>query len=868
MAQVTSNEHLFIEQNRAIGSTWLGYDTTTNNPAGSDGTGIYYATLTKFKTPSFSGTSSNISLLMYIVGVLGNSPTLRYALCTSDVNKGSYVNTYSAVSDPYQVASGTVTFTNISPSANNYETISIDTSGVKGGETYYLYLWASTPTSNPSFVSVQGSNYHRSITVTYYEPYTLSISQGSGSSISVLRNGSYLSNGATINYGDVLTIYFSANTGYNLNTQTVNGGSFSSGSKHTVTGNVSIVSRASLKTYTLYIDQGAGSSISVKRNGSSLSNGTTISYGDVLNITFSANTGYNLGGCTVNGSSFSSGGNHTVTGNVSVASSASLKTFSLSISQGTGSSISVKRNGSSLGHGATITYGDVLVISFGANTGYNLGAHTVNGSPASSGSSHTVTGSISVVSTASLKTYKLTVGSIGNGSVTINRTYSLGGGTGTIGSGATLYYFDKIKITFSPSSGYKFTATLVNGSAFTSGSSHDVTANVTITATTQALCSTVGATNADIGSTSTITIIRNSSSYTHTLSYSFSGLSGTIVSKTSATSYPWTIPTSFYTKIPNDTYGTCTITCKTYSGNTLLGSSSCSIRVSTSSTNCVPSVSGIVYDSNADTVSLTGNNSSIIRYKSTAVCTISAEAKNSASISVLSINGSSVTANSPTKSFAGVETGNFVFKAVDSRGYSSSETVSPTFVPYVKLTINPVFYRPAPTTGEVALTFNGNYYNGSFGAHDNTITIRYRYRNVQTSSAYDDWVVIDTADYSTGSTTYSTPSAILLDGVFDYTQTYEFQIQAYDGANDIILTSVSVTQQVQRGKPVFDWGEDDFNFNVDVKINGVNIIDIFYPVNTVYLSYNSSLPSIIATLGTWSSIATGISGVYGWRRSS
>lgn len=39
------------------------------------------------------------------------------------------------------------------------------------------------------------------------------------------------------------------------------------------------------------------------------------------------------------------------------------------------------------------------------------------------------------------------------------------------------------------------------------------------------------------------------------------------------TSYSWSVPTSLASQIPNSTSGLCTITCKTYSGNTLIGTS-------------------------------------------------------------------------------------------------------------------------------------------------------------------------------------------------------------------------------------------------------------------------------------------------------
>lgn len=557
----------------------------------------------------------------------------------------------------------------------------------------------------------------------------------------------------------------------------------------------------------------------------------------------------------------------------SLTYNSAVSTHTLSLSAGTGSSITVNRTSSpsgstgTLSSGATLYYGDVLTVSFTANTGYNLSTYTVNNAQFTSGNAHTVTSNTSVASTAALKTFTLTINSVSNGTIAVNRTSSAGGATGAISNGSTIYYFDKLKITFTPSSGYEFTKTLVNSASFTSGSTHEVTADVTVSGTTQALNSSVGATDAEIGSVSTITIVRNNSSYTHTLSYSFGDLSDIITAKTTSVSYPWTIPDIFYTQIPNDTSGNCIITCETFNGDSSLGTSTCTIKISTSSDLCAPNVSGVVVDINANTVVLTGDNTSFVRYVSTAECTISATANNSASISSLAINGSEVTEEFPIRTITSVETSSFDFKAVDSRGYSTTYTVSPTFVKYVKLTINPIFYRPLPTTGEVALTFNGNYFNGSFGAYSNTLTIRYRYR-LASASAYGAWIAVNSSDYDIGTSTYNTPTAISLGMDFDYRQSYVFQIQVYDGANGIILSTITNDITVQPGIPVFDWGENDFNFNVDVRIDNVSIFDIFYPVNSVFMSVNSIMPAPLSSHGTWTAITSEINGINCWTRTA
>jgi hypothetical protein len=74
--------------------------------------------------------------------------------------------------------------------------------------------------------------------------------------------------------------------------------------------------------------------------------------------------------------------------------------FTLTISAGTGSTVTVTRGGSALANGAVLTHGDVLTVSFAAQTGYELLTHTVNGAGFASGGTHTVTGAVTAAATA------------------------------------------------------------------------------------------------------------------------------------------------------------------------------------------------------------------------------------------------------------------------------------------------------------------------------------------------------------------------------------------------------------------------------------------------------------------------------------
>ena len=350
------------------------------------------------------------------------------------------------------------------------------------------------------------------------------------------------------------------------------------------------------------------------------------------------------------------------------------------------------------------------------------------------------------------------------------------------------------------------------GPSNSSASSGDCTASGTISLDTIPRASKVSATNADIGSTSTITVSRYSTSFKHTVSFSCPGISDTVIeSNSEASVIPWTVPDRIYATIPAAKYATVTITCRTYSKDTgaLIGEpTTATMKAIANEEECKPTVYGTVTDVNATTVNLTGNAKTLIRYKSTASCKIVATAKNSASISAQYVNGTSIP--SGTVEIQNSEAVSFDFSATDSRGYSASALVKPTVIPYIPLTINPTFRRVSPTSNIITVEFYGNFFSGNFGASSNALKVKYRYKEygTETWSAY---VTISSSSINIpGDGTYNSNGAVTLGSNFDYRKSYDLEIVAQDGSGTSVLSEVSSMAQVTRGEPVFDWSNTDF----------------------------------------------------------
>ena len=362
----------------------------------------------------------------------------------------------------------------------------------------------------------------------------------------------------------------------------------------------------------------------------------------------------------------------------------------------------------------------------------------------------------------------------------------------------------------------------VFASTVTGTSSGTQTASAEVELTTIPRASTISATAAVVGSQTTITISRKSDNFTHTLSYEFGSLSGTIVSKTSSTSYKWTLPTTFYAQIgATATSKSGTITCKTYNGNTLVGTKTATFTAKTSSATCAPTLSPTVTADSA-TQALTGNTTTLIRYYSDAKITFGAAARNSATLKSTKVTNSGKS-RATDGNITDVTSGEFEFTATDSRGYTTSKTIKNTLVSYVKLTCS--FSARLLVDGTGTLTAKGNYFSGSFGAASNTLTLQWRYKTIDGS--YGSW---ENLTPTISGNSYSLTKNL---SGYDYQTTYVFQVRAVDK-----LATATADERNVRALPVFDWGEDDFNFNVPVTMNyngySYDLLGLFRAMTTTY----------------------------------
>ena len=395
-----------------------------------------------------------------------------------------------------------------------------------------------------------------------------------------------------------------------------------------------------------------------------------------------------------------------------------------------------------------------------------------------------------------------------------------------------------LKIAHTPDGSKSFTISGFSGWIYASGNTY--ASAQTFTLPTIPRASSVSCSTANIGSNATITINRASTSFTHTLTYSFGSLSGTIATKTSSTNVSWTIPTTFYGQIPNDRSGTGTITCQTYNGSTLIGSKSTPFTATVNESESKPTLNPTAVDSNSATTALTGDSSKFIKYYSNASVATGAQARNSATLTSQKITCGAKSITSASGTINAVESGTFTFSATDSRGYPTTQTLNKTLIEYIKLTCS--LNAGAPTTAGVAtLKISGNYWDGTFGAVANTLTVQYRYKTQ--GGSYGSWTTVSATK---SNNTYNATATI---SGLNYQTTYVFQARAIDK-----LATINTDEQARRTTPIFDWSKNDFNVNGDFTVNGATTITgattVGGAINTQSLKINNIEIDYIVSQGT------------------
>ena len=313
-----------------------------------------------------------------------------------------------------------------------------------------------------------------------------------------------------------------------------------------------------------------------------------------------------------------------------------------------------------------------------------------------------------------------------------NPTWEVWDGEATLASGSSTISHNAdgtktfaLSCTFNPNNGLHKTMT--------------VRANVSLTTIPRS--SSVRVSAGVIGSSVTINISRQNSSFKHTVRYKWAGKSGTIASNVD-TSATWTIPVDFANDIPNSASGTGTIYVDTYSGSTKTGTQSTTFTASVPG-NVKPTFTGVTLsDVNGAAQNLISNSDTFIQVISNIKVAFNG-AKGAYGSSITGYRAEIVGKNQATNSNGGSlgimnYNGTIKIRASvsDSRGrWSDTREVSVTVLEYFAPALSFSIARTGSTSSTLTATRNAKIAPLTVaGRQRNTMTLTFKVAKLGTNA--------------------------------------------------------------------------------------------------------------------------------------
>jgi hypothetical protein len=411
-------------------------------------------------------------------------------------------------------------------------------------------------------------------------------------------------------------------------------------------------------------------------------------------------------------------------------------------------------------------------------TGYQIQiAWTVDSQNVANNTS-TVTAKVQLVSTGS--SYTINSSASKSGSLTINGTTYTFTFTASLSGNQTKTLFTKTVTVSHAADGTKtcsFSATCGINVTLSGTYYGNVTASGSGVFNTIARASTISSVTASVSVTGTnpvtVNIARASSSFTHTVVFSFGSYSYTATGVGTSTAY--NIPLAWLNAIPNATSGTAKVTVTTYSGSTKIGSAVSKNFTLTVPPTMAPSISSVTL---SEAVSgLATQFGGYVQNKSKIAVAITAVGAYSSTIKAYktTIQGATFTAASFTSGFLTKSgTSTVTITVTDSRGRTASTTRSITVTAYAAPQIN---------------TFTAIRANGLGSADDNGTMALARVKfsvsavNDKNAKSYKvEYKPKSSATWTqlvTGSV-YAYDSTMMLSGNFDPSASYDLRLSVTD----------------------------------------------------------------------------------------
>lgn len=296
-----------------------------------------------------------------------------------------------------------------------------------------------------------------------------------------------------------------------------------------------------------------------------------------------------------------------------------------------------------------------------------------------------------------------------------------------------------------------------------------------------------------------------------------------VVYSPSVKSFELDCDSSFY-KLFTGTQIVGTLTIETYSGSTLIGTDSSDLTIKANEILCKPVAVGSMVDTNSATLELTKSEDNIVKYKSIPKTTlridISDDDDSNTKLTYLNVAGNTISnLNQREFTIQNPQNNYTVVSLKNSRTFSNTSYVyaSGTFINYILPTVTIIsLKRTEPTTGDITVSYKGDYFNDKFSANEpNTLTVAWYYKE----KGATDWILGGnlTPNIPNNKNTFS--QEVTIKSIFNYQKQYEFKI-----AVDDRLASNSATYSVPRGYPIFWWGDNFVDVLGDLRVQGKSIV--------------------------------------------
>ena len=301
--------------------------------------------------------------------------------------------------------------------------------------------------------------------------YTITYNQSAGGTFKIKKGTQDITSGSSVMGGVELTVEATPNIGYQVDSIKVNGIRIT-GVSFMVQGNTTVEVFWGIAEYMVTYNQSAGGTFRLLNGSQEVTTGSDVTYGMVLTVEATPNTGYKLDIIKVNGTRIS-GVSFTVTSNstVEVVFGETNKS-TVTYSQSVGGTLRVLNGTQVVASGSVVNDGTVLTVEATPAPGYRLDSIRVNGTRIA-GFTFTITSS------------SLVEAYFSKPQITVSYTQSVGGtlrvlnGSQVVASGSSVEYGTVLTLEATAAEHYKFDSIRINGVRI-SGLSFTVTDNTNI----------------------------------------------------------------------------------------------------------------------------------------------------------------------------------------------------------------------------------------------------------------------------------------------------------------------------------------------------------------------------------------------------